>query len=727
MDYISNLSRFFASRPESSTQTSSTQPPAPASELLCSEYSSVDILAAFRSQVRHNSLNGDVVVNFSRCARDLRASTCPLCQLFGSVSWPPGSSFATVEARLIPIDLLFTGLTLPSLFETNAIGVHGYEPMRHRYHSLGLVDTRQPSCPVGFNYGVRVLNRESFDVEIVRHWIGFCGINHHGDCVPTYFTGISSFRVIDCVTKTVVKAPSSCRYVALSYVWGPSHLHHCSPEIGDPSLQNAPKVVTDSMKVVRLLGFRYLWIDRYCIHQFDSAEKHDQISRMDSIYASAQLTIIAAAGIGPDIGLPGVNGTLRRPQPSYQFGDYKVVSSLVTATVSLSETAWTSRGWTYQEGLLSRRRLIFTYDQVYFECNGMHCAEVLHLPLQEMLDTDTGKARVEVPPGAFTTKSIGDYPWRIMQSVSDFSARQLTYQSDALNAIQGIFRAFEKSPYPTYQLMGVPIMSSYIISGTSDPVVSTISRYPDEGFMIGLLWFHRHSRPEADLRRQCFPSWSWAGWNGQPEQYLEFNHRSQLSDLGVQVSVEDSDGSLLPFPMNDPSIPLFLDRLHDARFIHVTARTSKCKIIHKSFFTVPVEAGSRSSYMALLAGESRAVCLEFEPAYKNEADLSKSSLSGKNLTAIIFAPDTEVDDIDRQVSVLVVEEKGDLTERVGICLRPDVYDFRGVKSEPRLISNFLDISFSDHRHPYTAKDKDENRQAFKEWLDELTTRTIRIG
>ncbi|PVH71448.1 HET-domain-containing protein [Cadophora sp. DSE1049] len=522
-------------------------------------------------------------------------------------------------------------------------------------------------------------------------------------------------------------APRSCRYVALSYVWGQSHLRHPDRTGGYPSLRNAPKVITDSIEVVMLLGFRYLWVDRYCIDQSDLSGKHDQISRMDSIYASAQLTIIAAAGDDPDIGLPGVNGTLRRPQPACRLGDYKMVSSLVTATVSLSGTAWTSRGWTFQEGLLSRRRLIFTFDQVYFECNGMHCTEVLHLPLEEMLDRATRKARSEVPPGAFTTKSIGDYPWRIMQYVSDFAARQLTYQSDALNAIQGIFRAFEKSPHPLYQLMGVPIMSPYVISGNSVPLVSTISRFPEEGFMIGLLWFHRYSPPKDDFRRTCFPSWTWAGWNGQPERHLEFNHRSELSDLGVEISVENSNGSLLPFPKNHPSLPGYLARLHDPKFIHITARTSTCEIIRKDSFTVPVEAGSRSSYMALLAGNSRAVCLEFAPGDRDKTIFWNGSLVGKSLTAIVFAPDAEDENLDWQVSVLVVEEKQDCAERVGICLRPDVFDLRGVKSEPRMISNFLDVSFSDRRHPYTAEDKEENRQAFKEWLDELPTRTIRIG
>ncbi|KAH7321868.1 heterokaryon incompatibility, partial [Rhexocercosporidium sp. MPI-PUGE-AT-0058] len=144
-------------------------------------------------------------------------------------------------------------------------------------------------------------------------------------------------------------------YVALSYVWGRNHLADKDRESSAPSLLAAPKVIADSVDVVKLLGVRYLWVDRYCINQDDAYEKHDQICRMDDIYSDAQLTIIAGAGDDPELGLPGVNGTLRNPQSTCQVGNYTLVSSLIATSASLHETACASRGWTYQEGLLSKR------------------------------------------------------------------------------------------------------------------------------------------------------------------------------------------------------------------------------------------------------------------------------------------------------------------------------------------------------------------------------------
>jgi hypothetical protein len=44
---------------------------------------------------------------------------------------------------------------------------------------------------------------------------------------------------------------------------------------------------------------------------------------------------------------------------------------------------WNTRGWTFQ-GLSSRRRLVFTGSEVYFQCQSMHFMERISLPLEEL-------------------------------------------------------------------------------------------------------------------------------------------------------------------------------------------------------------------------------------------------------------------------------------------------------------------------------------------------------
>lgn len=103
-------------------------------------------------------------------------------------------------------------------------------------------------------------------------------------------------------------------------------------------------------------------------------EKHDQISKMDQVYRRSEITIIAAAGNNKNSGLPGVSKS-RTIQPNVQIRHIRIVSSMRYPHDAITTSRWWTRGWTYQEAVLSRRRLVFTEDQIYFECNAMNCFE----------------------------------------------------------------------------------------------------------------------------------------------------------------------------------------------------------------------------------------------------------------------------------------------------------------------------------------------------------------
>lgn len=95
------------------------------------------------------------------------------------------------------------------------------------------------------------------------------------------------------------------------YVWGGSTSSEFTVEL--PS--KLPDTIEDAIAITRALELRYLWIDRYCIDQFNSAEKKEQVDQMDLVYSRAYLTAIAAAGEDPSYGLPGVKNRRRKPQP----------------------------------------------------------------------------------------------------------------------------------------------------------------------------------------------------------------------------------------------------------------------------------------------------------------------------------------------------------------------------------------------------------------------------
>jgi hypothetical protein len=122
-----------------------------------------------------------------------------------------------------------------------------------------------------------------------------------------------------------------------------------------------------------------------------------------------------------------------------------------------------SRGWTYQEGLLSKRRLIFTDDQVVFVRNGMRCIESAVFPLDAVHD-QRRRFRSKLPLGVAQSLTPDTAAYEVMRYISEFAKRDLTFLTDRLHAIRGIFHVFEKGPWFVHQLMGVLILPSCINS-----------------------------------------------------------------------------------------------------------------------------------------------------------------------------------------------------------------------------------------------------------------------
>ncbi|KAI1865417.1 uncharacterized protein JN550_008465 [Neoarthrinium moseri] len=112
-----------------------------------------------------------------------------------------------------------------------------------------------------------------------------------------------------------------------------------------------------------------------CIDQNNEAHRSQQIACMGDIYANAELAIIAASKNHADYRLPGVDSTARQDQPQVQIGPVKLLEGHRHPSHELLDTPWSTRGWTLQESILSRRRMIFSDTEVTFLCNTIHWAE----------------------------------------------------------------------------------------------------------------------------------------------------------------------------------------------------------------------------------------------------------------------------------------------------------------------------------------------------------------
>ncbi|KAK2009141.1 HET-domain-containing protein, partial [Colletotrichum eremochloae] len=189
---------------------------------------------------------------------------------------------------------------------------------------------------------------ERFDHGKARLWIDNCREDHGPPCnKERSLAAIPGMKLIDCNTHRIEPARRGMQWVALSYVWGPQFAGS-SAELDCRLPLELSAAVKDSMTLTKLLGYEYLWVDKYCINQTDPSELGDQIRKMDLIYSNAEVTIVAAAGPDESFGLPGVGSTRRPKQDVVFFADNITIINMGPHPVVHveKESRWWKRGWT---------------------------------------------------------------------------------------------------------------------------------------------------------------------------------------------------------------------------------------------------------------------------------------------------------------------------------------------------------------------------------------------
>ena len=98
----------------------------------------------------------------------------------------------------------------------------------------------------------------------------------------------------------------------------------------------------------------------------------------------------------------------------------------------------------------------------------------------------------------------------VIHLMAEYSERELTHETDILNALAGILHAAEEN-FPAFaHYWGVPVLRG-IVSCKKDESCPPKSN-SSLPFMLGLSWSHDRRSAGLIERRNEFPSWSWAGW-----------------------------------------------------------------------------------------------------------------------------------------------------------------------------------------------------------------------
>ena len=394
----------------------------------------------------------------------------------------------------------------------------------------------------------RLMDPGELDLGLIQRWRGDCQESRHKRCIPLAERNFhyGSLLLIDVIRWCVVNAPDGCEYAALSYCWGSAkqlkHLKANSSKLreqGSLNTADLPRTIYDAIFLTRGLGISYLWVDVLCIIQDDDAFKQDQISQMGSIYSKATLTIVAASGDDANAGLPGVQAKSRNAQqviirtPSLNL--ISVIDGPDYGGVRTS--AWATRAWTMQERLLSRRRLIFTENQVYWQCREAVCLEETVLE-----GTPPQEFRRGHPPGSTAKEEvelIGSNlrPYRIYEHlVHEYCQRRWSFKSDILDAFTGITQGLSIL-YGLKFTWGLPtsrfnwalswVLADGARNEASCKVVST----------------------DGSIQSIQYPSWSWTAWAATADslviKYAEPGDWNRFVDPEIVFYIEHTSGKLL--------------------------------------------------------------------------------------------------------------------------------------------------------------------------------------
>ncbi|PLN86503.1 HET-domain-containing protein [Aspergillus taichungensis] len=419
--------------------------------------------------------------------------------------------------------------------------------------------------------------KQLVDTTQLRRWLNNCDYNHgricNGVLSDLRFSQDINLILVDVRDRCLIRATSAEKYFALSYVWGDAQMPslrqstleaRLKPQSLNEKALDLPTTIVDAMLLVESLGERYLWVDGLCIIEDDEGDKTQNVNTMDIIYGKSFATIMAIHGTDANAGLPGVRPNSRTPQHmesirvsrmyrdhlGYEAGlssdtteDITVVATPTPLELALEASTWKSRGWIFQEALLSRRRLYFTKDWVYFQCNKeTHCeSPLVESGHAEFLDRQVSLVSSTKPKNPLmelkqSTSSSAERDLRqtfgiYKELVEIYTPRRISLANDIIRAFSGILSVMAEFTNQRFEnglptslfdvaLFWCPVEPLFRRSSSEFSYrtnLATVASLTEMSRKHGIKY---RLTPAKDEPPSLFPSWSWAGWVGPVEYRL---------------------------------------------------------------------------------------------------------------------------------------------------------------------------------------------------------------
>lgn len=345
------------------------------------------------------------------------------------------------------------------------------------------------------------------------------------------------------VIRLVVPAPGAKgRYLTLSHRWQKtqslkltrSNLNQLRTGI---SLNDLPQTFHDAAKVAMELGYRYLWIDALCIIQDDHQDWLDESKRMCTVYHNSCCTIAAHTSNGLFSRFPAKQSFRTNVKSIWNRSSSS--PSLDKEEESKTYSVLNSRGWVFQERILSKRILHFVPSlsssrtgavEVFFEdasgiftdsTKGIYDPQRYYLPFQSA----NHPLLEDMKPNLEEVIEKSTQWYRLVER---YTRCELTFETDRLPAVAGL-ASYYHDLNPDRGTTGEYIYGLWTGS-----------------LHQGLLWVETcpqiPTKVEAskDGKVPKAPTWSWGLWNS-PVRY-PYHLAACVSAIGAP----NSDG--IPHP-----------------------------------------------------------------------------------------------------------------------------------------------------------------------------------
>jgi hypothetical protein len=513
-----------------------------------------------------------------RKEQEANIPTCLLCQLFLRLCIiPTKTNVRCAAARFVFLSLMDKDVSKTVKFDGDLRTIR-----RSEYWNVGLWQKWEPQHETIDNSTVQTLAAH-INMEIVKRWVNACLRHVHGEPSPV---SIPRLRLIDCETREIVTNLDCPRYLTLSYPWNTNS----DDTFDDNVASSLPATIEDAVRLTSILGFRYLWVDRYCINRYDSTDLYTQCQRIWDIFRSSELSVMVDTCASH--GIPGWYTSPRPVSLTMPLNERFQLDVTVRSSNLLEEEARRPliSSWTTEAALESKRRLIFRGLQEYFDCPDMAASNV--------------RSQITTQDLIYRAVSFERGTSNIFYLLGEMHHHDKNFE-----LVWGLNNPFfHADQVPTCpECWGIPILDRRQAAELALSFSLTYRRgeelervpggaWMSEAFCDSLSW-----NMDLPVRRQGFPSWSFLGWESQGPGVLMLQLPRRLCNewgLDVDIKIELRNGEILNLDTYFLMYETIRTRQQLFHFIHIRAWSITLHIHHLSY------VGHGYSYQAAIGPPS---------------------------------------------------------------------------------------------------------------------------